>query len=349
MTPGQALFEKQIVSDIPPAAFLHVANGHSVTTTLEAAAFPGRTSVWADVLYDGPVPGDLTDDQLIDVRARQLAGFNGETYEQVRAGLRGWRDVIADHESYGELVLWYEHDLFDQLNLIQLLPFIRAHVPRSKAVSLICVGSFPGHPDFHGLGELNADELASLFDTRRPVTEPEYVQAEEAWRAFRSATPEALDALRRIDTSALPFLSAALTRLLQEYPWTRDGLARSERRLLQLAAAGPLTLNEIFPRMHEQENYYVTDLTLAEMTKEFANTSPPLLSFTQRDGERLFRGVVSLADAGRELLNGTRDRVASFGLDRWLGGVHLKSGGTMWRWDDEAQRIKGVREGRIAH
>ena len=29
------------------------------------------------------------------------------------------------HESYDELILWFEHDLFDQLNLIQLLTWIR--------------------------------------------------------------------------------------------------------------------------------------------------------------------------------------------------------------------------------
>ena len=33
--------------------------------------------------------------------------------------LKNWRAVIERHESYEELVLWFEHDLFDQLNLIR--------------------------------------------------------------------------------------------------------------------------------------------------------------------------------------------------------------------------------------
>jgi RNA polymerase sigma factor (sigma-70 family) len=338
----EAVFEEQSMSETPSAAFLHVANGHSVTMTLEAGGMPGRTSIWADVLHEGPVPGDLTDDELIEVRARQLSISGDHVYDDVQAGLRGWRGVIADHQSYGELVLWFEHDLFDQLNLIQLLSFIHAHVPASKPVSLICIGSFPGRPDFKGLGELNADELASLLGTRQAVNEAQYALAEEAWRAFRSPTPEAIEAFLRTDTSALPFLSAALARFLQEYPWTRDGLARSERRLLQLAADGPMTLNEIFPRMHQEETYFTTDLRLAEMAQTFANTSPPLLSFTRRDGERLFRGVVEITDAGCEVLKGTRDRVALLGFDRWLGGVHLQSGAAIWRWDDEQQRVVRV-------
>ena len=37
-------------------------------------------------------------------------------------------------------------------------------------------------------------------------------------------------------------------------------------------------------------------------------------------------GVVQLTAAGREILAGA-DRVARYGIDRWLGGVHLTGQG----------------------
>src|SRR4029453_12085242 len=151
-----------------PTRHLHVANGTSVTMTLEAAAVPGTYSIWADPLYEGPVPGGLSDADLIEVRTRHLIE-PGELFA-VWAGsdppldpindMRQWRLVIAHHESYDELILWFEHDLFDQLNLIQLLTWLRTHVPATKPVSLICIGSFPGRSDFKGLCELDANELA---------------------------------------------------------------------------------------------------------------------------------------------------------------------------------------------
>jgi hypothetical protein len=55
----------------------------------------------------------------------------------------------------------------------------------------------------------------------------------------------------------------------------------------------------------------------------------------------VLRGTISLAEAGREVLSGRRDRVA-LGVDRWLGGVHLQSGADLWRWDDEGRRITRV-------
>jgi len=309
---------------------LHIANGTSVTDTLALTGIPGMRSIWADPLYQGPVPGGLTDDELVEVRTRYLLG-DREPGEDRWNDLRRWRAVIDDHTSYDELVLWFEHDLFDQLNVIQLLSHLRVRPPVSKTVSLICINSFPGHPDFHGLGELRAEELASLFESRHPVMEAEYALAERAWQAFREPTPEPLDRFRRSDTSALPYLARALERFLQDYPSTRDGLSRTERRLLSVAEEG-LPFARAFRRMHQGEDaYYIGDESFMALIEELSSTSPPLVKVADRS--------ISLTGEGREVFAGQRDRV-SYGLDRWMGGVRLKAAETpIWRWDEEKSQV----------
>jgi len=331
--------------------FLHVASGTSTTRTIEAASIPGACSIWADPLYEGPVPGGLNDTELLEVRIRYLSGPADLTWVAWAGSdpsldpandLRQWRAAIERDESYDELILWFEHDLFDQLNLIQLLTWIRDHLPVAKPASLICIGSFPGRPEFKGLGELTPDELASLLETRQPISGPHYEVARRAWHAFREPTPEALDELRQEDTSALPYLAPALTRFFQEYPWTTDGLSRTERRLLELANGDGIALRRAVPRMHEGEQvYYVTDLSLAALAEILSCTSPPLLTLDpSRAAEgQVLRGLVALTDTGRSVLAGQLDRVAICGIDRWLGGVHLQSRGQLWRWDHTRQRV----------
>jgi hypothetical protein len=343
--------EEQAVTPRSKTRFLHVANGTSTTTTIRAAGIPGACSIWADLLYEGPVPAGLSDAELLEVRTRYLGAPRGLTpaasagtsrYFDPVNDLREWRAAIERHESYDELLLWFEHDLFDQLNLIQLLTWIRDHVPSTKPVTLICIGSFPGRPDFKGLGELTPPELAPLVETRQPVSGPQYELARRAWLAFRSPTPEALDALRQEDTSALPHLAPAIGRFLEEYPWTSDGLSRTERRLLKVASGGGIPLRRVFPQMHEGEKvYYATDGSLAGMAETLARTSPPLLALDLSAGDEgaVLRGTVTLTDAGRLVLSGRLDRVAACGIDRWLGGVHLQTGGRVWRWDDARQGI----------
>jgi hypothetical protein len=321
--------------------FLHVANGSSVTHTLAEARVPGLLSIWSDVLYEGPVPGGLSDEELLEIRRSFHERPPGGAGDDPASDLRRWRQIIEDHDSYDELVLWFEHDLFDQLNLIHILSWMHQRIPSSKVVSLVCIGSYPGRPDFRGLGQLTPTELAPLLDTRQPITESQYALAEQAWRAFREATPEALDDFRRRDTSALPYLAQALVRFLQEYPWTTDGLSRTERRLLRLAEGGRIQLTTAFPRMHDDERaYYVTDTSLADLAKSLSRTSPPLLTRSDDPSDEWFRTAVTITPAGRAVLRGDQDRVSLCGVEgRWLGGVQLRNDAPLWRWDDARQRI----------
>lgn len=284
----------------------------------------------ADPLYEGPVPEGLSDSELLDVRRQYLAGPGDRTWP-AWAGpdptldpvndMRQWRAAIERHEVYDELILWFEHDLLDQLNLIQLLTWIHTHLPRTKPVSLICIGEFLGRPNFKGLGELTPDELASLVETRQRVDHGQYELAKRAWQAFRAPTPDALDALRQDETTALPYLASALGRFLQEYPCTRDGLSRTERRLLELADGHGITLSKAFPRMHDGEKvYYVTDASLAELATMLARAVPPLLTLdlSSPGDDNPLTGIVALTDAGRSVLSGELDRIATCGVDRWL-------------------------------
>jgi len=314
--------------------FLHVANGTSTTTSIEASDIGGAVSIWADPLCEGPVPGGISDDALVDVRASFLSNPDDPSSADPVNDLRQWRRAIDEAGAYDELVLWFEHDLFDQLNLIQLLTYVRAHVPADTAVSLVCIGSFPGRPQFKGLGELPPEEFPGLLAQRQTVTGEQYAAAAHAWDAFRTPSPLPVEGLLRAGTPALPFLAPALRRLLEEYPATGDGLSRTERRLLQLTALEPVELRAVFPYMHEDERaYYIGDTSLVALALALASASPRLLSFVREGSfERPLSAVVTLTDAGRAVLDQRLDRVAC-GLDRWLGGVHLRTGGEIWRWD----------------
>ena len=323
--------------------FLHVANGTCTTSIIRAAGIPGLRSQWADVLYEGPVPGGLTDEELVAIRERFLVGPDANLDDEGDNSLRTWRAAIERHESYDEVILWFEHDLFDQLNLIQLLTWIRGRVPAAKTVSLVCIGSFPAAPRSRDWASSRLTNWRRSSRRAAPSATAKYMLAARAWNAFRAADPDDLDRLRRSDLQALPFLSAALRRFLEEYPWTRDGLSRSERRLLELADPEPIELIAAFPRMQEGEKaYFITDGSILSLVEACSRTTPALLTYEAAafTAGHVLRGAVSITNAGRDVLAGRLDRIATCGLDRWFGGVHLQGNGPVWRWDDQSERIK---------
>ena len=119
---------------------LHVANGHCTSGLIELSGVPGRTMVWCDPLNEGPVPGHVSDDELLRIRAAFLAGTL-EEIEDVAADLASWRAEVDGQDNYDELVLWFEHDLFDQLCLIQLLTHLGAR-RSSKPIAIVSIDSW---------------------------------------------------------------------------------------------------------------------------------------------------------------------------------------------------------------
>src|SRR5262249_24593623 len=128
---------------------------------------------------------------------------------------------------------------------------------RTKPVSLICIGEFPGLERFVGLGQLTAQQLASLLDRRVPITERHYEIAGDVWRAFRARDPNDLaqfaTANHPATTDAFPFLEAALRRFLEEYPSVTNGLSRSADLVVQALVDSPLKGHQIFTKTQALE------------------------------------------------------------------------------------------------
>jgi hypothetical protein len=289
---------------------LHVTNGDSTTATMERAGIAGDLLPWRDALHEGPVP-DLPPDELRRVRAEYWGTAEAlfrERDERLRAAI----------ETLEPVVLWFEHDLYDQLQLIQIL----AGLPdRPEHAELICVGAFPGRPGFAGLGELEPEELASLWPVRTAIT-PEHVHlARSAWDVVRGEDPRAVARAAATPDERLPYLAPALRRLLEELPGTRDGLGRTERQLLEAVAAGARTPVDAF---------------LASMAAEEAPFMGDTIAFdrlAELDGLVSGNRSLQLTEDGRAVLAGDRDRVALLGFDRWIGGLHVRAEGPLWRWD----------------
>ena len=137
-------------------------------------------------------------------------------------------------------MLWFEHDLYDQLQLIQLLDWFEQQDLEGINLDLVQIDSYPGVRPFYGLGQLSGPQLARLFPMRKRVTHSQRSIATEAWRAFRADDPTDLAAIAQQKFDEMPFLAAALVRFLEEYPGQQTGFpalsARSCKRSRQAGA-----------------------------------------------------------------------------------------------------------------
>ena len=351
-SPGPHVDSHDVFAGRPTPSFLHVLNGDSTRELLERSSVPGTLAVWADVLHDGPVPSteDMDDARWREVRARFIAGRGWGSFEQVLATATRWDAALERHAAYEEVVVWCEHDLFDQLLLIRHLAWFADRELGDTTLSLICIGEWPERPHFKGLGELTPDDLASLLGTRQRVTQRQLALGRRAWRAVTASDPRAVE--RFLDDeeldAALPFLAGALRRHLEEFPAVRDGLARTDRQLLQLIAEGTTRLGDLFPAIHLLERqFFIGDSSFVVRLRRLADGPRPLVRLEAGTEEWWRTGGVALTDDGREVLDGRADWVRLAGaIDEWHGGVHLAGVDAPWRWDADTGRLRGVEDTR---
>jgi hypothetical protein len=278
---------------------------------------------------------------LLRTRARFLAECGWGRQQALVSSLeRRDRQLLDAFRDGFQVVLWFEHDLYDQLQLLDVLALAHGE---GAAPELIVIGSFAGKPSFAGLGELTASELETLWPSRRPAEPGALHLATSAWAALQAPEPRALSEWATRESEHLPFLAAALRRLLEELPAPADGLSGTERRALQAIAAGGRTPSAAFVAAQRLEEapfigdtwFYRTLAALGQGTARLLESEagtplppPPPLG----DGQRFARLQLRLTARGERALRGEADRVELLGIDRWVGGTHITPANT-WRWD----------------
>ena len=321
---------------------LNITNGESAVGKLREARIQGDIIPWQDVLHEGPVNASLSLRDLSELRALFISERGWDDFAHV-SGDFAQRDLtLSKLDRFDEVVLWFEEDLYDQLQLLQLLAFFSDSKDRRAKLSMIVVVGY--------LASLTSAALGELEPKRAPVTDAQLQLGKRAWTAFGSTDPTAIARTIEGDTSALRFLSAALTRHLEEFPGSGHGLSRSEREALTAVEAGHVTPVAAFLEVAKhQPSIFLGDIVFYWYLERMSDSDTPLV--TWKDGSRVIAprgredsrefvtGQLMVTDLGREVLAGKQDWQRINRNTRWLGGVEIRPGPGGWRWDPQERKL----------
>jgi hypothetical protein len=305
------------------AATLHITNGDGALYLLKRAGILGTHVAWRDALNEGPVPPGLSLEETSALRARYLAERGYDSPIKLIHDFARRDAQVRRAEEFDEVVLWFEHDLYDQLQLLQALTALDELNLEPGRVSVVQTD--------HYLASMTVEEIFPLLPRRRTATAAVFKSARRSWERFTSSSPEGLYAAAGEDAIGLPFLRAAVQRLCEEYPWKRDGLSRSQRQALYAVAQGPGRPEELFARAQAREEaYFLGERVFEKMLRDLAADAGALV---EEEEGRLVPTVL-----GRRVLAGDADWLEEHPIDRWIGGVHLLPE-YLTRWDDDIGRF----------
>jgi len=329
---------------------LIITNGDSSVSIMREAGISGDILPWRDILHDGPVPGGLSLDQLAEVRADYLAQYPAGSRDYILQGIIERDKTLQSFHQYDRVILWLEHDLYDQLQLLQILSWFSEQPLGAAQLQIICINHFDGVSPFYGIGQLNPEQMKTLVGTERPISHEQLELGRRGWQAFTATSPLLLISFINEDLSALPFMKAALKRHLEEYPDRVTGLTRHERQILEMVEEGIQRPGQLFAEHQKREAApYLGDWGFWTIIERLTNGKMALL--IADEGEtfkfpgRLLNDELThfqhlhLTELGASVLHGNADWLVLNPPDYWKGGVHFHIDKKVWRWDKVEELI----------
>ena len=316
-------------------SILHITNGDSAADLMTDAGIEGVILPWRDILHEGPVPATINLSALSEVRAGFIFNSGWGSFNEILDSFRRRDQILQNFKEHTQLTLWFEHDLYDQLQILQILDYLATQDRSGTDINMICIAD-------NYLGRLSTDEINSLYGTEQTVTDNQYRLAQKAWRAYRSPTPDAWQQLLHEDTSALPHLHDTVLRSLEEYPDNRTGLTKTQQHMLQLIQSGIHHAGRLFGASQQFEQHiFMGDTTFWHYLQQMIDAEPALVELPA--GQKLTlptnpQQQLNLTAYGHQVLAQQVNWLDSVIIDRWIGGVHLYKD-QIWCWDASQQQL----------
>ena len=251
----------------PDAEFktLHIRCGTDLIKSLPAGGFTGDFLEFSDPYVQGPI---IQNENFIKTRAQFLHESYNPLFEKNQddsrtektlSGTVSYLETANDRlmhsaQRYRRIVLWFEHDGYDQLILARLLAYFAAN-PLPEILELVSVNNFPGSFRFIGLGQLPPEAIRLIWQQRQAVTLQQLKLGEKVWSALGNATPLPLfEITSSTDIQHLSNMQGALLRHLHELPSLHNGLSLTEHLTLEMLNEGNKTAGQLFGQLMRESD-----------------------------------------------------------------------------------------------
>lgn len=236
---------------------LHITNGDHFTQRLKKLPIEGDIITWREMLCEGQTLSSVGSESFWKTRFE----FLNKRYKVskswfVEKTLKEYRS-LCNYKQHSSIVLWFEYDLFCQINMLAVISWLKVH-RRYSDIFLINAGRIEGGGDkLYGLSELSEEQLLDLYNNSLLLTQDDIEYADYIWQLYCSDNPMRLENLSGYEDFQFSYLSDALKAHLKRFPSIRNGLNENENKVLRLAQAEELSgKKELMKNLLSANDYY---------------------------------------------------------------------------------------------
>ncbi len=215
------------------SSLLHITNGDILTKRLHALKPKGDIITWREMLCEGKTLTNVGSEPFWKARFEFLnKNYKVSKSWFIEKTLKEYRS-LCNHKQQDRIVLWFEHDLFCQINMLAVISWLKANRKYAE-ISLVCSGK-EGASGNNGLNDLNDQQLLNLYSNRTILNRDDIEYADYVWQLYCSDNPIRLENLTDFKNYQFDYLSDAITSHLLRFPSIKNGLNAMENNILQLS------------------------------------------------------------------------------------------------------------------
>ena len=231
---------------------LHLLNGDLLASQLQGASFFEAHLVFREALIVGPTPrGGL--DEFWKVRTAFITASYGATAEEYAQKTVLEIERLNSLPEDTEICLWFEDDLFCQVNLWFILSLL-AEKHKYRLFRVFPPGSTRAN-QWKGFGAAAVSSLEEAYRARVPFYPSDVAIGNGLWKAYRSQDWALFKNLSYLVSPCFNSLEEVCQAQLDRLPGS-DGLGKPERILHGILSTGKTDFPQLFQEFNRQAGIY---------------------------------------------------------------------------------------------
>lgn len=302
---------------------LHISIGDSLSEDILELNLEGKIVVWREMLCEGPTTFQLGTPEFIALRTQFLSENYQVSARDYREQFLSELEKLSDPETYEEVILWFEFDLFSHINMLAAI----SHLMENKIdipVYLVCSKKVKGEKQFTPLSHLPIKILQKHYEQKIHLNQDDLEMANLMWQLYNGENPQKLKNLIKIETN-FEYLSSCIRAHIERFPNAVSGLNALEKNILKLIKNHNISsLNQLLGYSLEYQGYYgYIDIQIQRVINK-------LQVFYEVKEQK-----IELTPEGNEALNASRNFYRVLKNDEFLGGVKIYD----FLYDSESHKI----------
>lgn len=223
---------------------IHILNNDATAQILEKSEIKGDIIVWREMLCEGALHKNVGSDEFWKKRyAYFKKKFNIEPIKYYDTTIREIKKV-EDLSNYNEVVLWFECNLFQQLNLLALCTYLVTNYVKTTTYFLVYFEKENEKEPVQPFTNFSTINFKSIFKNKIRLSKASLLFAKESWEMYVENDIDKLQKFNFNKNSKFKCLQKTINQHLLRFP-SEKGLNQIEYKILRIVNSGIFTEKQI--------------------------------------------------------------------------------------------------------